>query len=293
MALKFFGMVLLLLGSRMAIYDVPQLLNPSLASASSAVNGGFEVQGHWGALPPAAANVFSSDWNDSTYRQMYNLNSLNPFAGDRGTGYDALARQFTPMGLTNRDFYPSATSFLSNGSPNPYNFDINSPMYKDLYNRYFNFYNTNLNLLKSKMALRPDNKDLNSDYQRKKEQPDSFNYNKYFDGMPKSNSLNVVRLPVLAIPGREKSQIGPRELFMKSGRVLNNGSSEVQLLKNQIAEIKDRILELERQELERSKTQRVKKARRGYKRLNKDLEYIKANSALGFGKDPLVEFGLI
>lgn len=290
----------LILGSLgvQAIFDTAQLLNPSLASASSAINGGFEVQGHWGALPPPQANVFSSDWNDAAFKQMYNLNSLNPFAGDRGTGYDAIIRQYAPLGLTNRDFFPIPTSFLSDGSPNPYNFDINSPMYKDLYNRYYNFYNTNLNLLKSKMSLRPDNKDLNQDYLRRKNNPQSFEYDKYFDGMPKATSLPTVNLPVLSFSGRSAPTFNqPRMLGLNSS--VQNKTQSIQDLRDKISQMKNRILELEREELHiprqrklRSKKLIAKNTKRhsNKKAISNKREFNAAMDALSFNKDPLGQF---
>ena len=289
----------LILGSMgvQAIFDTPQLLNPSLASASSAVNGGFEVQGHWGALPPPQANIFSSDWNDSAFKQMYNLNSLNPFAGDRGTGYDAIVRQYAPFRLSNRDFFPISTSFLSDGSPNPYNFDINSPMYKDLYNRYYNFYNTNLNLLKSKMSLRPDNKDLNQDYLRRKNNPQSFEYDKYFDGVPKSDAL-MAYTPLLQFPSRSAPSFGqPRMLELKNST--QNKAQTIQDLRDHIAHMKNRILELEREELNLPSQRKLKSRkpmRRNAKRYfgrrfsSKKSEYKAAIDALSLNKDPLGQF---
>lgn len=278
----------------LGIYDLPQLLNPSLASANTMINGGLETQGHWGGLPPHPSNVFSTTWDNAGYKQMYNINSIGPFAGDRGTGFDAILRQASPAGLTSTDFYPLSASFLSDGSPNPYSYDLNSPMYRDLYKRYYNFYNTNLNLMKSKISLKPDSKDLNRDYWRKKVNPDSFKYNTYFDLMPKSASLRSTQLPEVTFDRSATSSPARALRLARKQRLaaIKHSAKPADLLKlkRHIDQVRNRILKLERAELSATGPKVHKKRAPQNTRAK---QYSAAMKALSFDQDPLAQFGLI
>ena len=43
-------------------------------------DGPMGQKGFWGQLPPMKHNVFNDKWHSSGYKDMYNMNSVAPFA---------------------------------------------------------------------------------------------------------------------------------------------------------------------------------------------------------------------
>ena len=72
-------------------------------------------KGFWGNLPPSKYNFFGENWDKAGYKQMYNLNSVAPFAQDRMTGYDSMIPYFTPMQNAAHSFYPVDLQYNADG----------------------------------------------------------------------------------------------------------------------------------------------------------------------------------
>ncbi len=71
---------------------------------------------------------------------------------------------------------------MTNAQLNAYNYNINEPRYSDLYKQYFRFFNTNLNRIDNVQARIKKLQDLNNDEKRQILNPDSYNYDIFFDG---------------------------------------------------------------------------------------------------------------
>ena len=78
-------------------------------------------------------------------------------------------------------------------------FDLNSPWYHDLYSKYYRFFNKNLNRLKSVLKNVNKKHDLNFDIKRKRLNPESFNYKKYFDDFNELETLPGPHLDMMRV----------------------------------------------------------------------------------------------
>lgn len=190
--------LLLCAGRLLAIYDIPTMLNPTKTESYSRINGGIGSQNYWSGFMPRSANSF--DPNMSGYKAMYNLNSLAPFNGDRYTGYDAMSQRWSPPGTSSTFFNPVPAGISENASYDKNLLDFNSVMYRNYYDRYYEFYHKNLNLLNSKINIRnnPHAYDRkNSDHFYNSE---TFNPLKnYFSGTSRRHALYGPNIPDMKI----------------------------------------------------------------------------------------------
>lgn len=190
--------VLLCVGPLLAIYDIPSMLNPTKTEAYSRINGGIGSQNYWSGFMPRSANAF--DPNMSGYKAMYNLNSLAPFNGDRYTGYDAMTQRWAPPGTASTYFNPVPAGMSENASMDKNLMDFNSILYRNYYERYYEFFHKNLNLLNSKINIRNnphayDRKDSNHFYNAENFDP----LKNYFSGTSRRKALYGPNIPDMKV----------------------------------------------------------------------------------------------
>ena len=244
-----------LVASSLQIYDTPTLLNPTRAEEYMKMNGGIGSQGYWGALQPSQFNVFSPKWSKDGYKQVYNVNSIAPFNGDRYTGYDSLTQMFSPQGSGSNFYHPISENVNADESASPNMADINTQMYRDYYARYYNFYNKNLDMLKSKFAHVKDPLDFNNMDERRRKHPEDFDYaHNFFDQLPIGETMVGHNLP--SIQTVRGAAAESRKLVLNP----NLPSPEY------IQELKDKARELrsELKALKRSHLRRFGKSRKVY-----------------------------
>lgn len=190
--------VLLWVGPLLAIYDIPSMLNPTKTESYSRINGGIGSQNYWSGFLPRSANTF--DPTMAGYKAMYNLNSLAPFNGDRYTGYDAMSQRWAPPGTASTFFNPVPAGISEQASYDKNLMDFNSILYRNFYDRYYEFYHKNLNLLNSKINIRNnphayDRKDSDHFFN-----PDNFDPLKnYFSGSSRKKALYGPNIPDMKI----------------------------------------------------------------------------------------------
>ncbi len=170
---KLLGFIFLSLSS---VLSFTPMMNPMAGAYNNFWDGAVGGQGYWGDLPPRKANVFSSNFEKGGINQVYNLNSMAPFASDRFTGFDSMVPYYSPHGASRYTYYPTKSNFLSNGELGAFSYDINEPRYQELYKQYYRFFNKNLNRIQSQLKYQDKSIDLNNDQQRRNMNPDSFKY---------------------------------------------------------------------------------------------------------------------
>lgn len=146
------------------------------------------------AYPPPKTNTFSKQWQQGGYKSMYNLNYMAPYAMDvavHGHGHTPLMSQM---------HFNTFPTFLTNGQYNPYGFNLSDPRYHALYQRYYGFYNRDLNLLRN-MAPHKYHFDYNNVKGLRDGYPDNFDYTKTFDGGVQRN----MPAAFLTVPGVGRS----------------------------------------------------------------------------------------
>lgn len=242
MKLKFV-ILLLLVQNSLQLYSFPSIMNPSYAENYMNMNGGVGTQGYWGSLQPSGTNVFSNSWKNGDYTQMYNLNSIAPYAGDRYTGYDSMTQRFAPQGTASNYYHPTAGNVNTDTGLSPKMADINSPMYRNFYNRYYNFFNKNLNLLSSKLLQRSDPFDFSSIRKKRKMNPKSFDYsNNYFDQKPQWESFMGANLsPIEILPRDAPSN---RKLLLQNNKKVYS-PAYIRSLKDKVHEIRKSLKEID------------------------------------------------
>jgi hypothetical protein len=177
-------------------------MNPSYSDANARVNGGLGSQGYWGNSQTSGNNIFNPNWSKNDYSQMYNMNSIAPFGGDRYTGYDALTQQFAPMGTATSVYHPAAENTNTDTGVSSSMADMNDMKYRNFYKRYFEFYNKNLDLLSAKLKQRSNPFDFSRNDLKKKLNPKSFDYvNNYFDQKPEHLTMRGANLPSMIVTG--------------------------------------------------------------------------------------------
>lgn len=224
---KHCGLLILCLGSALSFYP---MMNPMAGAYNSFWDGAVGGQGNWGDLPPRKANTFSEDWKTKGFNQIYNLNSMSPFGGDRFSGFDSMVPYYSPHGASRYTYYPTKSNFLSNGELGAFTYDINEPRYQELYKQYYRFFNKNLNRIQSQLKYEDKSVDLNNDQQRKSLNPGSFKYDNYFDGFDEANTL----------PGASLSFF-PHKAKMDRDSSNRRGARGLQQLKNSNASKKRHI----------------------------------------------------
>lgn len=189
---KFLALVLLSLNP---IIAYGSMMHPMAGGYNNFWDGAVGGQGYWGNLPPRPRNVFSQDFDKEGHSAIYNLNSMAPFGGDRFSGFDSMVPYYSPHGASRYTYYPTKSNFLSNGELGAFSYDINEPRYQELYKQYYRFFNKNLNRIQSQLKYQDKSLDLNNDQQRRNINPESFKYDKYFDGYDEANTLPGASLP--------------------------------------------------------------------------------------------------
>jgi hypothetical protein len=173
--------------------------NPMLDSQGPYFARNVPNPGFWGSVPQPTANLFNSVWDARGFQQMYNLNSQSPFAGNRGSGFDTMTKVFNPIGPTRFDFFPTQSNFMTEGEIGAYTYDVNEPRMRNIVKNYFRFFNKDLDRLNRVAGQNTRFQDLNQNDMRKLQNPESFNYQKYFDGFDEANSTPVLKLPKMKL----------------------------------------------------------------------------------------------
>lgn len=246
---KLLALLAFLLTPTVAIYP---MMHPQSAAYNNFWDGAVGGRGYWGGMPAAKSNVFGSKWDNQGYKQMYNLNSMAPFASDRFTGFDSMVPYYSPHGASRYTFYPTKSNYLSNGEMGAFSYDINEPRYQELYKQYYRFFNKNLNRLSSQLKYENLNHDLNNDQKRRVTNPDSFKYSTYFDGFDETNSLPGISLPYLSYKGDSSrdstNKRHDRRLKQnKISRALREKEEDLSIkkLKKRITKMREKIGKLE------------------------------------------------
>lgn len=233
--------VFLLVHAALCIYDFPTLMNPTLAESYSRVNGGVNTQNSWSALPTAGPTHFTPSNNDGAFRSMYNVNSLAPYNGDRFTGYDSMSQRFAPPGQSNNDYYITPGSINADyGAPQTL-MDPNTPMYRNFYDRYFDFYHKNLDMIQAKMQIRKSLMDpTNGSGQTTISAAKSYNWkDNWFTDKEDGDAYIGPNLPDMKISRTYSSS--PRSL-----RQVKRQASEVRNLRGKVEDLKLAISVIEK-----------------------------------------------
>lgn len=184
----------------------PLSLPQNNGSFDSYWDGPQGQKGFWGQLPALKDNVFNSDWQDKGVNQIYNINSVAPFAQDRGTGYDSMVPYYVPFNKSSNQYYPVLKQYRSDGQVDPQGLDPSEQNYNIQYDEYFNFFNKNLEKLREYYDKQSAIDNESNTELLKKKYPDSFAYNQYFDGYDQKYSL----------PGSKTERLNfGRERFLK------------------------------------------------------------------------------
>jgi hypothetical protein len=240
-----------LLSPALAIYPMS---HPQSGAYNNFWDGAVGGRGYWGGMPARESNVFNSKWNNQGYKQMYNLNSMAPFASDRFTGFDSMVPYYSPHGASRYTFYPTKSNYLSNGEMGAFSYDINEPRYQELYKQYYRFFNKNLNRLSSQLKYENLNHDLNNDEKRRVSNPDSFKYGTNFDGFKDADSLPGISLPYLGYKGDSSRDSSNKRHDRRLKSANNKISRELQereenlsikKLKKRISKMREKIGKLE------------------------------------------------
>lgn len=247
--------VFLLAGQLLAIYDIPNMLNPTAASAYSRINGGIGAQNYWSGFPGRTAAT--TDPTMAGYKAMYNVNSLAPFNGDRYTGYDAMSQRWAPPGTASSVYYPTATGLSENPSVDQNLMDFNSPAYRNFYDRYYEFYHKNLDILRAKMNVRKNPHEFD-----KVDDDSHFNshhfdaLSNYFSGTSREKAAYGPNLPDMVIrrsyvPSTDSSVTTPAErrmeLINNGARVRRETAKELRSLRGKIQDIKKALTFIEKE----------------------------------------------
>lgn len=232
-----------MIGMSHQIYDYPTMMNPTLSESYMRMNGGVGSQGYWSNLQPSAGNIFSPTWSTGGQKSMYNINSLAPYNGDRYTGYDSLTQSFAPQGTPSNFYHPTSGNVNGDTGLSPNMADFNSPMYRNFYQRYFNFYNKNLDLLNAKLKQKYNPLDFEDVEKRKKLTPNAFDFgNNYFDGKPAGDSLMGTNLPNMNVVSRFTNQA--RKLSLRKKPTIIN-RNYLKALREKVGSLKRQIFEIE------------------------------------------------
>lgn len=230
----------------------PAIQHPLHAAYNNFWDGAVGGKGYWGETPSKDPNIFSSSFDKKGVNAIYKMNSKSPFAHQRGLGFESLVPYYTPFGASRYTYYPTKSNFLNNKQLGSFSYDINEPRYQKLYEDYFNFFNTNLERLEGVEKYHKDINDLNNDYSRKMENPESYDYEQYFDGFNEDSTLPGPHLNFIS----QKNDDAPaRKLTLKN--------KKKRLMKNII----DDIVHIE-------KEKKKIKIERKLKGLEKDLKNV-------------------
>ena len=237
--------------------------NPTLDSQSPYFARNVPNPGFWGSVPQPTSNLFNSVWDSKGFQQMYNLNSQSPFAGNRGSGFDTMTKVFNPIGPTRFEFFPTQSNFMTEGELGAYSYDINEPRMRNIVKNYFRFFNKDLDRLNRVVGENTRFPDLNQNDLRKLQNPDSFNYQKYFDGYDEANSTPILHLPKMrvksyfpSVPAARalglsesfedfKKNLGIKEEDLENGKLITPHLEKLQKLQSQLQRIERKLQLLE------------------------------------------------
>jgi hypothetical protein len=150
------------------------------------------------AFPQPKTSTFSKDWKTEGYKSMYNLNYMAPYGMDvngQGMGHSPYVSQLN---------YNTFPTYLTNGQYNPYGYNLSDPRYHALYQRYYGFFNQDLNML-SKLVKPKNLVDYNNNAGMKDQYGSNFNYHQTFDGAKEAD----VAPAIITAPGTRSE---PRSL---------------------------------------------------------------------------------
>lgn len=168
----------------------PIAVNPAFDNYNDLFLRGAKTPGFWGAIGQQRSNVFDEKWNNGGYREIYNLNSNSPMAGNRGTGFDTTTTMFNQYGPTSFEVIPVQSNFMPQSRLNAYTYDLNEPRMAAIYKNYLRFMNKNLDRLGNVLKGNGEFTDLNNNASRKLKNPESFQYRtEYFDGLNLDNTI--------------------------------------------------------------------------------------------------------
>lgn len=83
---------------------------------------------------------------------------------------------YTPYGASQYNYVPTKSNYLSNQQLGSFSYDVNEPRYQQLYKRYYDFFNKNLERIQNISQLENVTTDNNGETFRKKLNPDSYRY---------------------------------------------------------------------------------------------------------------------
>lgn len=233
----------------------PAIQHPLHAAYNNFWDGAVGGKGYWGETPSKTPSIFSSTFDKKGVNSIYSLSSKSPFAHQRSLGFESLVPYYTPFGASRYTYYPTKSNYLNNKQLGSFSYDINEPRYQKLYQDYFNFFNTNLERLESVEKYHKDNSDLNNDHFRKMENPESYDYEKYFDGF---SELSTLPGPHLKFFGHKNDEQPSRKLVLKE--------KKKKLMRNII----DDIVHLEREKKKKSIERKLKVLRKDLKDVRED-----------------------
>ena len=145
----------------------------SLYNYNNFWDGSVGGRGYWGRTPPYQPNVFSKNYDPKDH--MYMLNPMSSFASTQFPGFDSMLPYYTPNGAGQYDFVKSENKGVkSNDYQGVIKYDINDPRTKELYHKYKDFFNIDLDRLSRLSKYQNHPYDLNSDFNRKIRNPKSF-----------------------------------------------------------------------------------------------------------------------
>ena len=213
-----------ILGHEMKIFKrlIQTILVLALLSSSLKANyhPGFPIASPWvhtpqmdpfsnmglalSAYPPPKINTFNKDWYHGGYKAMYNMNFMAPYAMDVASHGHGNAPLTT---LQNFNTFPT---YLTNGQYNPYGFNLGDPRYHALYQRYYGFFNKDLNLI-AQMAKHKVYGDYNNLRGFKNRYPSMFDSDRTFSGISEAS----VSPPFLVAGGTRQSD---RLLYLKKNK---------------------------------------------------------------------------
>lgn len=250
MKLKLVTIALLLHGP-LALLDIPTLMNPGIGEAYNRVNGGFGVQKSWYPYSNPMTSHFASDYGTNGFQSMYNLNSIAPFGGDRYTGYDAMTQRFAPQGVASNTYAATISNINGDLGVSPTLLDPNSILYRNFYDRYYDFYHRNLDVLRSKIQIRKGQVDQTSGFGDNHPYTTKFDWNKnWFSSDNNSKKMVGPNLPELKVE-REYSMPADRRLELE-----DVSAKTLRRLKAKASDLRAALAEIEA--LQRSKTNKLR-----------------------------------
>lgn len=207
---------LLLLGLMgVSLAQNPPLFTPSPESYGSFYHNALMHTPNINYLPPTSLTLNPITSTPVNPNAMYSIAPLGPFSSDRMTGFDSAVPSLTPSPFTNYDYYP-AKADAREGFLQSFGNDVSDKRYAELYRRYYSFFNTNLNRKENVVKMLPDRLDMNNDALRREKNPESFEYERFYDGFKEKDSMRAkAENPISAFGVLSSSSNKSRERRLK------------------------------------------------------------------------------